>query len=89
MPEAFDPVLIGDCVSARQRTCFLDPIKSVGVADPDAPVGVSQFCIGPTINAGINGVVGLPGPGRTKIQVTSALECPGGAPYTPGVGGCP
>jgi len=81
----------GDCTLTARKPCFLDPIVATGQPDPTNPLGVAAFCIPPTSNPGINGVAGLPGPGRVKTQVSSELFCASdpAVKYQPGVGGCP
>ncbi|MFQ5479061.1 MAG: hypothetical protein ACE5E4_10640, partial [Candidatus Binatia bacterium] len=81
----------GFCTQALTRECFLPDITATGVADPHAPVGVATFCIPPTSSGGINGVVGLPGPGRVTNQAKARTFCAGdrNVQYQPGVGGCP
>ena len=82
---------LGKCTLSKRRSCFLDPIIAQGKADANAPVQAATFCIPPTINGGINGVAGLPGPGRALLQGTTEFHCAGSPSsiYTPGVGGCP
>jgi cysteine-rich repeat protein len=82
---------IGNCTLSTPKRCFLDPISATGVQDPNFPVGVATFCIGPTGNAGINTVAGLPGAGRVKNAASAATFCASNpaVQYTPGVGGCP
>ncbi len=82
---------VGNCSLTRRRACFLDTITAVGVPGPTTSTQAALFCIPPTINTGINGVAGLPGPGRALLQGTSEHRCSGdpGTIYTPGVGGCP
>gem|GEM_PF-3376918 len=86
LPQSFGKFDRGRCTLSERKKCFLDPILVSGVADPNAPVGAAAFCIPPTINQGLNGVVGLPGPARTKLQVTTEPRCggAGGTVYTPG-----
>ena len=81
----------GNCTLMKTRRCFQPTITSVGMADPNAPVGGTVFCIPPTGNGGINGAAGLPGPGRVLTQGISTLFCASNPSieYTPGVGGCP
>lgn len=81
----------GNCTLIKRRECFLDPILAEGIADPETPVGAGVFCIPPTASAGINGVAGLPGPGRVVNQGVSVLFCAEDpdSTYTPGSGGCP
>ncbi len=81
----------GNCTLSKRRECFLDPIVAEGVADPDFPIAAAVFCIPPTASSGINGVAGLPGPGRVVNQQQSILFCAEDpdSTYTPGVGGCP
>ncbi|MFP6626422.1 MAG: hypothetical protein VCA74_05100, partial [Deltaproteobacteria bacterium] len=80
----------GQCTLLYRRSCFLDPIIAVGQPHPSTPVGVAVLCIPPTANAGINGVAGLPGPGRLVSQGAGVLYCDSdpSKTYTPGVGGC-
>jgi hypothetical protein len=61
----------GPCTLIQQRPCFLDPIEASGTADPDNPVLAGTFCIPPTVNPGINGTSGTPGPGRVVIEQLS------------------
>ncbi len=81
----------GSCSILERKPCFLDPIIAQGNADPNAPLGAANFCVPPTVNSGINGAAGLPGPGRARIQTESTLFCASdpNVVYTPGVGGCP
>jgi len=82
----------GLCTIADRADCFLDPIEAVGAADPEFPVAGATFCIPPTSNGGINGAVGLPGPGRVVNQGAATTYCtsnpaveynPGGVPACP------
>jgi len=90
-----DPTVIGvdagNCTLSKRRKCFLDPIVATGSPDPGTPVGAAAFCIPPTANSGINGVAGLPGPGRVRNQSKVTYFCASNpsVSYTPGVGGCP
>jgi hypothetical protein len=63
----------GPCTLVAQRPCFLDPIEAAGVANPDEPVLAGTFCLPPTINVGINGTSGSPGPGRVVIEQRTTL----------------
>ena len=56
------------------------------------PVAGSVFCVPPTENSAINGVAGLPGPGRVISQGAARTFCasnsdveyvPGGTPPCP------
>jgi hypothetical protein len=58
----------GPCTLAQPRSCFLDPIRTQGVASTGDPVLGGTFCVPPTLNFGINGASGLPGPGRVVVQ---------------------
>lgn len=86
-----DCTLGGTCSLTSQRPCYLDPIQATGQPDPDFPIAVATFCIPPTSNPGINGVAGLPGPGRVQNQGAALTFCSSdhGTTYEPGVGGCP
>jgi hypothetical protein len=83
-------IAAGNCTLSKGRECFLPTISAQGTPDPDTPVGAAVFCIGPTGNAGINSVAGLPGPGRVLNQGRTRKFC-GGASGTEYVtnAGCP
>lgn len=80
----------GACTLAEPMDCFLDEIVTTGVADPLRPVRGASYCIPPS-TAGVNAVLGLPGPGRIVRQEVARYICAGdaGVAYTPGEGGCP
>lgn len=85
------PQSCGTCTAQIQKRCFLPTITAVGSPNQEFPIGASVFCIAETSSSGINGVAGLPGPGRVLNQARSQTFC-AGAPdveYIPGVGGCP
>jgi hypothetical protein len=82
----------GNCTLVQRRECFLDPIISIGSADPEFPIGAATFCIPKVASSpAINTVAGLPGPGRIINQARSKLFCRSdpSVQYQPGVGGCP
>ncbi len=81
----------GDCTLVQRRACYPDPIALSGIADPFDPVGVSAFCVPGSENPGVNAVVGLPGPSRMRIQMSSTAFCASdnSVRYIPGVGNCP
>jgi len=66
----------GTCSKIEQRPCFLDPIVGSGVADPDNPTMVGNFCLSPTVSLSINGTTGTPGPGRVAISQEIDLVYP-------------
>ena len=76
----------GNCTLSKTRECFLDSIRTDGVAIPGAPLVGSVFCIAPVSSAGVNAAAGLPGPGRVLQQVSSTLFCANDHSriYTPG-----
>jgi hypothetical protein len=77
---------IGSCVAAN-RKCFLtggftgtkigtNTFTAVGMedapmADTSNPTLGAVFCVGPTGSSAVNGVFGLPGPGRVTIKGTA------------------
>lgn len=81
----------GACTIVQRRRCFSDPIAATGDPDPSSPLLAGSYCMPPTANAGVNSIVGLPGPARLVQQTTLASRCAGDpmVAYTPGVGGCP
>ncbi len=80
----------GLCTIVTNRPCFLDVVVAEGKSDPSAPASAATFCIPPTGNQGINGVAGLPGPGRVVTQTAVRTFCKSdpAVEYIPGVGGC-
>ncbi|MBI3769911.1 MAG: hypothetical protein HY271_15670 [Deltaproteobacteria bacterium] len=69
----------GDTCVTTLRECFTDngtignSITATGVADPPVfeasnPTLASLVCVGPTTSAAVNGVTGLPGPGRLTLS---------------------
>ncbi len=58
----------GPCTLTQDRSCFLDPIETQGVASVGDPVLAGTFCIPPTLNSAINTASGLVGPGRVVVQ---------------------
>ncbi len=81
----------GACVLSRMRSCYLDPVTSMGTADSAAPIGTAVFCMSASSSGGLNVVTGLPGPVRLKHQAAATLYCGSdpGTQYQPGIGGCP
>ncbi|HEY2773733.1 MAG TPA: hypothetical protein VGK20_06750 [Candidatus Binatia bacterium] len=81
----------GLCSIHENFNCFLDPIKVTGSPDPVFPVAAANFCVPPVGSPGINGAVGLPGPGRVLSQGSAKTFCAGHheIQYTPGAGNCP
>jgi len=54
----------GETCLTLNKNCFINAgIKRQGVADPDNPKSVSNFCITSTSSSAVNGTAGLPGPG--------------------------
>jgi hypothetical protein len=56
----------GNCTLPKFTECFDSTISATGVADPAEPRTVATTCVPPTSNGSVNGVVGLPGPGRVR-----------------------
>src|SRR6185436_18509453 len=81
----------GSCTQVRRRQCFLDPIVAEGIAHPTNALQGAVYCVPPTASAGINVVVGLPGPARSVTQTHTKLLCASDPAfeYHPGLGGCP
>ena len=81
----------GECTLERKFSCFGPEIVAEGAAHPEFPIGAATFCIPATNNGSINGVAGLPGPGRVRNQGRSTTFCANDPDvrYLPGVGGCP
>jgi hypothetical protein len=81
----------GECTLIERRACFLDPVVALGAPHPVLPLASDTYCLAPTSSSGINGVAGLPGPGRLQYQALLQLFCAGDPtkPYVPGSGGCP
>jgi hypothetical protein len=80
-----DCAVAGDACIARARQCFLDngivgmSITAFGAADPPAggaftPTLAGVFCDGPAGVSFVDGVRGLPGPGRASVTVNATLE---------------
>jgi len=92
--EDCQPIAIGidagNCTLLVRNGCFFDPLVATGTPNPSTPIGASAFCIPPVSNPGINGVAGLPGPGRVVNQAVSKTFCGNDTTkqYIPGVGGC-
>ncbi len=59
----------GECTLQSSRACFLDPIAATGAPDTSSPVVVGVGCIAPTGSAGLNAILGLPGPERRTVEV--------------------
>jgi len=54
----------GETCLTFKKNCFINTgITRQGVADPDNPKSVSNFCIASTSSSAVNGTAGLPGPG--------------------------
>lgn len=81
----------GSCTLSKRRSCVPSTLAVSGSADPNYPVSAAPYCIPPTANAGLNAVLGLPGPGRLIGQeaLTSYCASNPSQAYVPGVGGCP
>jgi hypothetical protein len=85
--EATIGVAAGNCTLSSARECFLETVTATGTPSQTDPVVVSTFCIPLTAGAGFNAVMGLPGPGRSKLATSVALRCAGDPAFT--YPGCP
>jgi hypothetical protein len=65
------------CTMTHRRRCFLPTIEATGTASAGDPLLVAAYCSPFLSNAADNIVVGLPGPARERIQVSSVLSCAG------------
>lgn len=80
----------GNCTQSIAKRCFLDPIVTTAQTGFDSAVLGGSFCVPPTINAGLNSVLGLPGPGRLVLKSSYARYCSDGVtPWGTGGANCP
>lgn len=73
----------GNCSLVQVRSCFKNPISISGAPTPvdttqkiedQSTLLAGTFCLAPTINSGLNGTVGSPGPAALKIDSFLSVE---------------
>jgi hypothetical protein len=67
----------GTCNLVQPRSCFLDPIDATGSAHTASPLLASATCAPPSLTSVINTVVGLPGPVRQRLAISTTFPCAG------------
>jgi hypothetical protein len=86
-----DPINIGidagDCTLAKTRECFLPTIQAQGSASTSQPVLAAIGCSARASSAGVNTVIGLPGPLRVRLEAETVFRCAGNPAFT--YPGCP
>jgi hypothetical protein len=81
----------GNCLLAKTRPCFLDTIIATGSSGSASAVAAANVCVPPLAGAGLNTIIGLPGPARVSAEFETTFFCANdpNTLYEPGVGGCP